>query len=358
MWQRNELTQRLGLTWPIVQAPMAGSGTPQLAAAVGVAGGLGSLGCGTQTVEAARAQIEEARRLGARPLNVNFFCHPEPATDGAGDAAAMRRLLAPLFAAHGLGEPPPPGLPYPSFGPEHLALVEATRPEVVSFHFGLPDAAAVAAVKAAGAMVWSSATTVEEARWLEARGADVVIAQGIEAGGHRGTFLGADPSHQAGTLALVPQVADAVRVPVVAAGGIADGRGVAAALVLGASAAQLGTAFLRCPEAGVPPAHRAALAGARDDSTRVTRLFTGKPARALRNRLTEELREAEGDALAYPLQLSLTAPLRRVPDTGSAGDVLAMWSGQAAGLTRELPAGDLVRRLAEETEGALGRLGG
>jgi nitronate monooxygenase len=210
MWQRNELTERLGLTWPIVQAPMAGSTTPQLAAAVDAAGGLGSLGCGTQAVEASRAQIEEARRLGARLLNVNFFCHAQP-TAGGGDPARMRELLAPFFAERGLGEPPPPALPYPSFGPEHLALVEATRPEVVSFHFGLPEPAMVAAVKATGAMLWSSATTVEEARWLEARGVDVVIAQGAEAGGHRGTFLGTDPSHQAGTMALMPQVADAVR---------------------------------------------------------------------------------------------------------------------------------------------------
>jgi nitronate monooxygenase len=214
----------------------------------------------------------------------------------------------------------------------------------------------VTAVKATGAMLWSSATTVEEARWLEARGVDVVIAQGAEAGGHRGTFLGADPSHQAGTMALVPQVADAVRVPVVAAGGIADGRGVAAALMLGASAVQVGTAFLRCPEAAVHPAHRAALAEARDDSTGVTRLFTGKHARALRTRLSEELRAAEKDVLAYPLQLSLTAPLRRDTGTGDISDVLAMWSGQAAGLTRETAAGELVRRLAEETAAALRRL--
>ncbi|MDF1587502.1 NAD(P)H-dependent flavin oxidoreductase [Marinimicrococcus flavescens] len=355
MPRNNALTERLGLAVPIVQAPMAGATTPGLAAAVCAAGGLGSLGCGTQPVEASRGQIEEARRLGARPLHVNFFCHAEPGAGAGGDATRMRALLAPFFFERGLGEPPLPALPYQSFGAEQLALVEALRPEVVSFHFGLPEAGLVEAVKAAGAMVWSSATTVAEARWLEEHGADAVIAQGAEAGGHRGTFLGAEPAHQPGTMALVPQVADAVAVPVIAAGGIADGRGVAAALLLGASAAQLGTAFLRCPEAAVHPAHRAALAAAGDDATRITRLFTGKPARTLRNRLTEELLEAEDEALPYPLQLSLTGPLRR--DAATA-ETLPLWSGQAAGLTREMPAGELVRRLGEEAATALRRLAG
>lgn len=350
MWNRNALTERLGLEWPIVQAPMASANTPELAAAVSRAGGLGSLGCGTQAPVTSRAQIETARRLGAKRLNVNFFCHEEPSE---GDPERMQRLMAPLYAERGAGEPPAPSVPYPSFGPEHLALVQELRPEVVSFHFGLPAPDLLAAVKATGTMVWASATTVEEARWLEDHGVEVVIAQGLEAGGHRGTFLGADIVHQPGTMALVPQVVDAVKVPVVAAGGIADGRGIAAALILGASAVQIGTGFLRCPEAAIHADHRRALAEARDDATRVTRLFTGKPARALRNRLTESLRTAEEEALPYPMQLSLTAPLRKEPAQGETGQYISMWAGQAAALARELPAGELVRRLAEETATAL-----
>ena len=193
-----------------------------------------------------------------------------------------------------------------------------------------------------------------EARWLEAHGCDAIIAQGLEAGGHRGMFLDEDTSAQVGTMALVPQVVDAVRVPVIAAGGIGDGRGIAAALMLGAQAAQLGTAFLRCPESGVPPAHRAALATARDDGTRVSRLFTGRPARALANRLIDTCRDAETDAAPYPAQLSLITPLRQKAGPES-GDFLSMWVGQAAALARELPAAELVRELAEAAAARLGR---
>lgn len=355
MWRCNLLTERLGLALPIVLAPMAGATTAALAAAVHAAGGLGSLGCGVQEPEASRAQIAEARRLGAVPLHVNFFCHAEP--PAAADTRRMEALLKPLFEACDLDGPPGPSLPWQSFGPDHLAVVEALRPEVVSFHFGLPEPAMVEAVRATGAMVWSSATTVGEARWLERHGVDAVIAQGAEAGGHRGTFLGADPSHQAGTLALVPQVVDAVRVPVIAAGGIADGRGVAAAMALGASAVQIGTAFLCCPEARVHPAHQAALAAAQDDATRITTVLTGRPARALRNRLTETLRAGEQAALPYPLQASLTMPLREAEGADGPAATLAMWSGQAAALGRAMPAGELVRQLAVECESVLARLG-
>ena len=217
----------------------------------------------------------------------------------------MRARLQPYYAANGLGDVPMPQPPFATFGSDHLDLVRRHRPQVVSFHFGLPQQELLEAVK------MSSATTVAEARWLEAHGVDAVIAQGLEAGGHRGTFLGADLSIQTGLFALLPQIARAVAVPVVAAGGIVDGRGIVAALVLGASGVQVGTAFLRCPEASVHPAHRAALAAARDDSTRQTRLFTGNPARVIRNRLTQELRDAESLAVAFPAQSALTAPLRR-----------------------------------------------
>jgi nitronate monooxygenase len=208
------------------------------------------------------------------------------------------------------------------------------------------------AVKETGAVVLCSATTVAEARWLEAHGVDVVIAQGLEAGGHRGSFLGIDPSSQAGLFALLPQVARAVRLPVVAAGGIADGRGIAAAFVLGASGVQIGTAFLRCPEASVAPAHRAALAAASDDGTRLTRLFSGRPNRVIRTGFTEELRDAEDLAAPYPTQITLMAPLRQ---SAASADYAAFLAGQAAPLTREMQAADLVRTLAAETEELLSR---
>ena len=339
----NRFTDRLGLAHPIVQAPMAGAATPALAAAVSGAGGLGSLGLGTVTIEAARRQIEAFRGQCDGPLNVNFFCHAAPRH---APAAAMRERLRPWYETRGLGEVPEPAAPYAPFGEAHLALIEALRPEVVSFHFGPPAPDLLDAVKASGAYVVASATTVAEARDLEAAGVDAVIAQGLEAGGHRGTYRGADPATQPGLFALLPQVADAVSVPVVAAGGIMDGRGIAAAFILGAEAVQMGTAFLRCPEAATHPAHRAALAHARDDGTRVTRAFTGAPARALHNALVEDLAPHDAEAAPYPTQLALTAPLRE--GQGDPGEILSMWAGQAAALGREVPAADLVRNLVAE----------
>ncbi len=340
---QNRFTERLGLVHPIVQAPMAGAATPALAAAVSGAGGLGSLGLGTVAVESARRQIEAFRQHSDGPLNVNFFCHLEPAPDAA---EATRERLRPWYATRGLGAVPEPAAPYAPFGQDHVALIEALLPEVVSFHFGLPTPDLLDAVKATGAYVMASATTVAEARDLEAAGADAVIAQGLEAGGHRGTYLKADPAAQPGLFALLPQVADAVSVPVVAAGGIMDGRGIAAAFVLGAEAVQMGTAFLRCPEAATHPAHRAALAQARDDGTRVTRAFTGAPARALLNAFVEDIAPHDAEAAPYPTQLALTAPLRE--GRGDPGEVLSMWAGQAAALGREVGAAELVRDLMAE----------
>ncbi len=225
-------------------------------------------------------------------------------------------------------------------------LIRRHRPHVVSFHLGLPKDDLLRAVKETGAVVMSSATTVAEACWLEAHGVDAVIAQGLEAGGHRATFLGAEPSSQAGLFALLPQIARAVRIPVLAAGGISNGQGVAAALLLGASGVQLGTAFLRCPEAAVNPAHRAALAGATDDGTRVTRLFSGRPSRVMNARFVEELHDAEDSVVPFPAQLTLTAPLREKGKT----DFLPFAAGQGAAMSREIPAADLVRTLVAETE--------
>jgi len=351
MWSRNTLTDHLGLDCPIILAPMAGATTPELAAAVSNAGGLGSLGLATSPTDAAEEQIAAFRALSNRSLNINFFCHADPG-DVSDTGAAMRARLQPYYTAKGLGDVPVPRVPYGPFGPEQLDLVLRHRPRVVSFHFGLPQPELLSSVKSSGAFVMSSATTVAEALWLEAQGVDAVIAQGLEAGGHRGTFLETDPTCQAGLFALLPQITSAVRVPVVAAGGIADGRGVAAALVLGASAVQIGTAFLRCPEAAVHPLHRAALATARDDGTCLTCLISGKPARMLRNRFIDELKDAEALTAPFPAQMAITGPLLR----GSADpDFLPMLAGQAAALSREMAAGDLVRMLTTETAGCLSK---
>jgi nitronate monooxygenase len=352
MWPKTAISERLGLAWPLIQAPMAAATTPALAAAVSEAGGLGSLGVTMLTAEQYRAEVAAARERTSRPLNVNFFVHPRPSPLPEA-TARMRERLRPYYEELGLGEVPEAAEPAPPFDEPRLQAVLETRPEVVSFHFGLPAPAMVAAIKAAGLQVWSSATTVAEARWLEAHGCDAIIAQGLEAGGHRGTFLGADPAAQAGTMALVPQIVDAVSVPVVAAGGITDGRGIAAALMLGAAAVQMGTAFLLCPETKIPPAHRERLRRATDDGTRLTTLYSGRPARGLVTRFMDELADLEGRTAPFPTQNALTGPLRTRSPAGRQTDFVAHWSGQAAALARELPAAELVRRLAEETEQVL-----
>ncbi|MEC9370146.1 MAG: nitronate monooxygenase, partial [Pseudomonadota bacterium] len=282
LWPDNDLTTRLGIRYPIIQAPMAGASTPALAIAVSTAGGLGSLGLAMHTQEALRNDCATVSAAGA-PYNANFFVHSEPVDDPA-RAADARSLLAPYYRELGLGEVPDVVTATPSFNDTHLQAVLDLRPPVVSFHFGLPNADAFKAIKAAGLYTLSSATNVAEARELEARGVDAVIAQGFEAGGHRGTFSEPYERGHVGTLALVPQVVDAVSIPVIAAGGIGDGRGIAAALALGASAVQLGTAFLTCPESAAHPLYRRALNEARDDQTRITHAFSGRPARGLENR--------------------------------------------------------------------------
>ena len=349
MWPSNELTERLGLKWPIVQAPMAGSTTPELAAAVSNAGGLGSLGLGTVPAEAGGAEIQAFGELSAGPLNANYFAHEDPGeVDMTG--REMRRHLQRRYFEAGLGEVPVPSVPFGPFSWEHVEQIRDHRPEVVSFLFGLPDDDLVAAVKETGAQIWSNATTIVEAHWLVERGVDAVIAQGTEAGGHRGTFLGAHPTEQPGLFALLPQVAEAANVPVIAAGGVATGRSIAAALMLGASGVLLGTAFLRCPETLVHPSHRKALADATDISTRVTNLFSGKPGRALINSYMNDLRDAEEQTPPYPSQFSLYGPLRDAAPEDEAADSRAFWSGQAAGMTREMPAADLITLLATETD--------
>jgi nitronate monooxygenase len=344
-WPDRRVLDLFGIELPIVQAPMATASTPEMAIAVSEAGGLGSLPCALLDLAQARAAMEQIRRATARPFNVNFFCHRVPARDEA-RAQAWRERLAPYYREKGLDpEAPLPEMPQRNpFDADFCALVESLRPAVVSFHFGLPEPALLERVKATGAKVISSATTVAEARWLEARGCDAIIAMGLEAGGHRGTFLDGDMTRQVGTFALVPQVADAVRVPVIAAGGIADERGIVAALALGASAVQIGTAYLLCPEAKVSPAHRRALETAADDGTAVTNVFTGRPARSIVNRLVREVGPMSSVAPEFPLAAGALVPLARAEPVDD--DFLSLWSGQAARLARALPAGALTRELA------------
>ena len=286
---------------------------------------------------------------------MNFFCHVEPQVsprelDEWSDAVA--RFDDELEVERATA---PPVAPRSSFGEDECRAVERSRPEVVSFHFGLPDSRFVERVRATGAVVLSSATTVAEAVWLEAHGCDVVIAQGAEAGGHRGMFLTEDIAAQPGTIALVPRVVDAVDLPVIAAGGIADGRGVAAALVLGASAAQIGTAYLLCPEALTSAVHRHALAGGSVDDTVVTNVFTGRPARGRRNRLINEVGPIAELAPPFPTAAAAVAPLRAAAEALGSGDFSPLWSGQAGAATADVPAYELTRRFMNELEGALRR---
>ena len=344
MWPQNTLTEKLNIRWPILQAPMGWLSTPALAAAVSNAGGLGGIGMWGFSAEDAERRIAGFRQQSGGSLNVNYPLWPEPEIT-ADVADPMRRRLQAHYDAKFLGPVPKPKGAASDVSLEHLAMVLRAKPQMVSFHFGLPQQEVVDTIKGAGIFVISSATTVAEAKVLERRGVDAVIAQGAEAGGHRGTFTGVDMSMQPGLFALLPQVVDAVRVPVIAAGGIADGRTVAAAFVLGASAVQLGTAFLRCEEANVLDAHRAALREATDACTIVTDTITGRPARYIRNKLTDDLIASGLRPVAFPAQLSLTAPL------GATGDreLTALFAGQSAALARDTTAAELVHSLAEET---------
>jgi nitronate monooxygenase len=347
MWPRTDLLDLLGITHPIVQAPMSGFSSPALVAAVSNAGALGSLGCATLATQAARDQVEEIRRASNQPFNLNFFVHPAPHID-ADLAHRVRARLSTYYDEFGAGSVPEPSIPFPHFDQERLQLVLDLRPRVVSFHFGLPPGDALKRIKQTGAVVLSSATTVDEARKLEVQSADAIIAHGFEAGGHRGTFTEGDGAGLIGTMALVPQVVDAVRVPVIAAGGIADGRGIAAAFALGASGVQIGTAFLGCPEAVVPAIHRNALRRASDEDTRLTRAFTGRSARALRNRFIDEMEDS--DVLDFPAQVGLTRPLFQAQSEAARMAFLPLWAGQAAPLVRDLPAAKFVDALVVEAQ--------
>lgn len=336
----------LGTELPIVQAPMAGSQRSRLAVAVSGAGGLGSLPGATFDAAGLRAELQALTAQVQRPWNVNFFAHQPPAPDAAAEAR-WRERLAPYFAEYGIDPAQvPAGAGRLPFSAAIAEVLEEFNPPVVSFHFGLPAPDLLARVKARGAQVWSSGTTVAEALWLQQHGADVVIAQGLEAGGHRGHFLSDDLALQSGTMALLPQIVDAVSLPVVAAGGIADARGVQAALALGASAVQVGTAYLCCDEADTGPLHRAALRDPAAGAPVLTRLFTGRPARGLVNRLMREVGALSGDAPAFPTATAALAPLRAKAEAAGLRDFTPLWSGQNRSGCGEPSAARLTRALA------------
>lgn len=327
---------------------MAGSTGSAMAVAACEAGGLGSLPCAMLDPDKARAEIGVIRQQTGKPFNVNFFCHTAPVSDPA-KAAAWKDSLAPYYTELALdADATAPAVNRAPFDEAMCKLMVEMKPAVISFHFGLPEAALLDRIKAAGCVVLSSATTVAEARWLEANGCDAIIAQGSEAGGHRGMFLSEDIATQVGTMALVPQVVDAVSVPVIAAGGIADGRGIAAAFALGAAGAQIGTAYLFTPESLVSDLHRAALVEARDDQTALTNLFSGRPARGLMNRLMREAGPMSDAAPAFPTAGGALAPIKAKAEAKGSTDFTSLWSGQAAALGVETGAGDLTRRLAED----------
>ncbi len=354
-WPDRRILDLFGIELPIIQAPMAGATTVEMVVAAAKAGGLGSLPSALLTVEGLRQALHEIRAATHAPVNVNFFSHVSPAEDPAAQMR-WRALLAPYFVDAGLD----PAAPIAAagrapFDNAFCEVVEELKPEVVSFHFGLPDRSLVQRVKAAGAKIMSSATTVAEAVWLEKNGVDAVIAMGFEAGGHRGNFLSQDMTTQVGIMALLPQVVDAVRVPVIAAGGIADGRGVAAALMLGAAAVQVGTAYLFCPEARIPALHAEALASARDDSTAITNVFTGRPARGVVNRLMRDLGPISDAVPAFPTAGGALVPIRAKAEAESRNDFTNLWAGQASRLALKVGAEELTRELYQSALDVIAR---
>ena len=340
------LRQLLGIELPIIQAPMAGVQGSALAVAVSNAGGLGSLPCALLGLDAIRGELSAIAAQTAKPVNVNFFCHTPPAFNAERDAI-WKAALSPYYRAFGIDPETIPTAPGRApFDAEAAALLSEFKPAVVSFHFGLPSRELLAQVKRTGSKILSSATTVDEAVWLETHGADAIIAQGLEAGGHRGMFLSEDLTTQVGTLALVPQIVEKVRIPVIAAGGIADSRGVAAAMALGAAGVQVGTAYLLCEEATTSALHRAALKSEAARHTAVTNLFTGRPARGIVNRIMRELGPISTASPAFPLAASAMAPLRAHAESRGSDDFTPLWSGQNNRGCKEISAGALTRELA------------
>jgi nitronate monooxygenase len=342
-----DLRQLFGIELPIIQAPMAGAQGSALAIAVSNAGGLGSLPGAMLTNDAIKSELKAITSATSKPYLVGFFAH-KPPSPNASRESAWRAALSPYYEELGIDAGTIPAGPGRNpFSAEVAEILSDFKPPVVSFHFGLPPPDLLERVRRWGPKIISSATTVDEARWLEAQGVDAIIAQGLEAGGHRGIFLSDDLTTQLGTLALLPQIVRAVSLPVIAAGGIADAKGVAAAMGLGAAGVQIGTAYLLCPEALTTPIHRAALKSEAARHTALTNLFTGRPARGIVNRIIRELGPI-GPAPAFPLATAAIMPLRAKAEARGSGDFSPLWAGQNVSGCKEIPAAQLTRELAAD----------
>ncbi|MDB5999964.1 MAG: 2-nitropropane dioxygenase [Rhizobacter sp.] len=342
-----QLNQLLGTETSLIQAPMAGTQGSAMAIAVSNAGALGSLPCAMLNADGLRQELATIKAQTDKPVNLNFFCHVPPPANAEREAI-WQAALAPYYGEFGIDPASvPKGPGRAPFSHEMADVLDDFRPPVVSFHFGLPSADLLDRVRGWGSKILSSATTLDEALWLQARGVDAVIAQGLEAGGHRGLFLTDDITTQVSTLALVPQLVRALKVPVIAAGGIADAAGVAAAMKLGASGVQIGTAYLLCPEATTSAVYRAALKSDAARHTALTNLFTGRPARGIVNRLMRELGPIGSTPPEFPLATAAVAPLRSRAEAAGSGDFSPLWSGQNASGCKEIPAAELTRELAQ-----------
>ena len=344
---RTKLTELFDIALPIIQAPMAGVQDSALTLAVSNAGALGSLPCAMLSVDALQRELITLRTGTDRPYNLNFFCHTPPIANAERELT-WRQILAPYYTEMGL-DPAMPSIDSPRapFTAAVAELLHQFAPPIVSFHFGLPAPLLLDHVRNWGGKIIGCATTVAEARWLDAHGVDAIIAQGIEAGGHRGMFLTDDVSTQIGTFALLPQIVAAVRAPVIAAGGIADARGVQAALALGAAAVQIGTSYMLCTEATTRGLHRAALLSEAAQHTALTNLFSGRPARGIVNRLMRDLAPINSAVPEFPLAAAALAPLRARAEQHHSGDFSPLWCGQNASGCRAISAGELTRSLME-----------
>lgn len=358
MWPDRRLIDFFKTEFPIVQAPMAGVMDTDLVIAAAQGGALGSLPCAMLSAEKAREQIQVIRQRVSSPVNMNFFCHTPVPSDPSREAIWKDRL-APYYREHGVDPAAPVNAANRApFDAAMCEVVEELKPEIVSFHFGLPEKDLLMRVRNTGCKVISSATTVKEAIWLEENGADAIIAQGAEAGGHRGMFLTDNIAEQPGIFALVPQVVDAVHVPVIAAGGIADGRGIAAAFALGAAGVQIGTAYLHCPESKISAPHRSLLAQGRDDSTVITNVMTGRPARGLVNRVIREVGPISPIAPEFPHAATALGPLKAAAEKLGRLDFTNLWAGQAVRLGKDMPAAELTRALAGSALARLSKMAG